>query len=126
MIILTYKEAIQDIRRRNARYYDQLLTRKVNHGIYSINNRYAINSENSVDEKTADITNLSKSQEKTQNKTKATNPIITFKIPAGTKIKLLNSVILYSDSDINLNAELLNEYGNDIIKYITNLTNTEK
>jgi len=35
-------------------------------------------------------------------------------------------VILYSDSDINLNAELLNEYGNDIIKYITNLTNTEK
>ena len=126
MIILTYKEAIQDIRRRNARYYDQLLTSKVHHGIYSINNRYAINSENSVDEKTADITNLSKSQEKTQNKTKATNPIITFNIPAGTKIKLLNSVILYSDSDINLNAELLNEYGNDIIKYITNLTNTEK
>jgi activator of HSP90 ATPase len=115
---LTYKEAIQDIRRRNSRYDNEILARRTVHRSYSINSSYTNNTKSSIGEKAAVS---SEDQGRTQSKTVTASPVITFNIPAGTKVKLLNSVILYSDSDINLNAELLNGHSNNIIKYITNL-----
>ena len=118
---MTYKEAIQDIRRRSLRYSnDSYYTRRVSPNKYTEERDHNNDLRNS---KAEEIPDFSKKQEKVQNKntTKSSGPIISFNIPAGTKVKVLNSVALYSDSDINLNAEILNGDGSNIIKYFTGL-----